>query len=295
MEKYLITCSGIVDLPREYLEKRKIPFICYHIKINGVEYVDDLGKTLTYSEFYKKMDNGDISITSLINQERYIDFFKPYLAEGYDILHIELSSGISGTYNSCRLAQDELLNMFPERKMLVVDSLCASSGYGLLVDTLKDMQEKGATINEAYEFACENRLNIHHWFFSTNLEHYKRGGRITQASYFIGNLLNIYPLLNMDNLGRLIVRKKIHGKKKLFNEMLKRMEELAIDGKNYKGKCFISNSNSIKDAIEIKKMIKERFPNIDGEVLINDIGTTIGSHTGSGTVAIFFFGKKRID
>lgn len=295
MNKYIITCSGIVDLPREYLEKRNIPYICYTIKINNVDYLDDLGKTLTYHEFYKRMDRGDIAITSLINQEKYVEFFTPFLNDGYDILHIELSSGISGTYNSCCLACDELKEKYPNNKILVVDSLCASSGYGMLVNTLKDLQEDGKTIEEAYEFALENRLKIHHWFFSTNLEHYKRGGRITQTAYFFGNLLNIYPLLNMDNLGRLIVRKKIHGKKKLFSSMIDKMEENAIGGLNYNGKCYICNSNIKEDALLLKEMIKERFPNIKGEIIINDIGTTIGSHTGSGTAAIFFFGKDRID
>lgn len=295
MKKYLITCSGIVDLSKDYLERKGIPYICYHIKINGVEYVDDLGETMTYKEFYERMDNGEIAVTSLINQERYIEFFRPFLQEGYDILHIELSSGISGTYNSCCLAKEELLSEFKERKILVVDSLCASSGYGLLVDTLKDMQEEGATLEEVYDFAIENRLNIHHWFFSTNLDHYKRGGRISQTACFLGNIFNIYPLLNMDNEGRLIVRKKIHGKKRLFKEMLDRMEENAIDGNNYSGKCYICNSNIEDDAKTLKVMIEERFPNIKSEILINDIGTTIGSHTGSGTAAIFFFGSKRID
>lgn len=295
MNKYIITCSGIVDLPREYLEKRNIPYICYTIKINNVDYLDDLGKTLTYPEFYKRMDRGDIAITSLINQEKYVEFFMPFLNDGYDILHVELSSGISGTYNSCCLACDELKEKYPNNKILVVDSLCASSGYGMLVDTLKDLQEDGKTIEEAYEFALENRLKIHHWFFSTNLEHYKRGGRITQTAYFFGNLLNIYPLLNMDNLGRLIVRKKIHGKKKLFSAMIDKMEENAIGGLNYSGKCYICNSNIKEDALILKEMIKERFPFIKGEIIINDIGTTIGSHTGSGTAAIFFFGKDRID
>lgn len=293
MEKYLITCSGIVDLPREYLKERNIPYICYKVKINDQDYIDDLGVTMSYDEFYKRMDRGDVAITSLINQEKYVEFFTPFLEEGYDILHIELSSGISGTYNSCYLAKNELLEKYKNRKILVVDSLCASSGYGMLVDTLRDLQDEGKSIDEVYEYALENRLSIHHWFFSTNLEHYKRGGRISQTAYFFGNLLNIYPLLNMDYMGRLIVRKKIHGKKKLFKEMIDRMEENAIDGINYSGKCYICNSNIKEDALVLKEMIKERFPNIKGDIIINDIGTTIGSHTGSGTAAIFFFGTKR--
>lgn len=293
MEKYLITCSGIVDLPREYLKERNIPYICYKVKINDQDYIDDLGVTMSYDEFYKRMDRGEVAITSLINQEKYVEFFTPFLEEGYDILHIELSSGISGTYNSCYLAKNELLEKYKNRKILVVDSLCASSGYGMLVDTLRDLQDEGKSIDEVYEYALENRLSIHHWFFSTNLEHYKRGGRISQTAYFFGNLLNIYPLLNMDYMGRLIVRKKIHGKKKLFKEMIDRMEENAIDGINYSGKCYICNSNIKEDALVLKEMIKERFPNIKGDIIINDIGTTIGSHTGSGTAAIFFFGTKR--
>ncbi len=295
MKDYLITCSSTVDLPKEYLEQRNIPYVQFHFEIDGKEYKDDLGVTVTYEEFYQKIKEGANTKTSQVNVKEYVEFFTPLLEEGYDILHVELSSGISGSSNSANIAKNELESKYPDRKIMVVDSLGASSGFGLLVDTLKTMKDNGATMEEVYEWAENNKLNVHHWFFSTSLEHYKKGGRISSTAFFFGSLLNIFPLLNVSNDGRLIVRQKVHGKKKLFKEMLSKMEENAIDGLNYSGKCFMCHSDSLEDAKTMASLIEAKFPKLNGKVMINNIGTTIGSHTGCGTVAIFFYGKKRIN
>ena len=174
-----------------------------------------------------------------------------------------------------------------------MDSLGASSGYGLLMDRLADLRDEGKTIDEVYEWALAHRLNLHHWFFSTDLTFYIKGGRISKTAGFVGGMLNICPLLNMDSQGRLIPRYKIRTKKKVIRAIVDKMEECAQDGTGYSGKCYMSHSACYEDARAVADLVEERFPNLDGKVEINDIGTTIGSHTGPGTVALFFWGEER--
>ena len=233
--------------------------------------------------------------TSQVNLAEYLDFFASYLNDGKDILHISFSSGLSGSYNTAVAARELLISMYPQRKILIVDSLGASSGYGLLTDMAADMRDDGKTIEEVYEWLEENRLKLHHWFFSADLTHYKRGGRISAASAAVGGMLNICPLMNMSYDGKLIPRKKIRGKKQVINEIVKIMEVHAKDGLNYSGKCFISNSACYDDARKVADLIEGRFSSLNGKVTINSVGAVIGSHTGPGTVALFFFGDKRMD
>jgi len=193
------------------------------------------------------------------------------------------------------MARDQLLQKYPGRKLLVVDSLAASSGYGLLVDMAADLRDAGDSIEEVHAWVEANRLDVHHWFFSTDLTHYKRGGRISAASATMGTLLNICPLMNMNLEGKLIPREKIRGKKHVIIEIVKRMEEHAQKGADYSGKCFISESACYEDAREVADLVEAKFPKLNGRVMINSIGTVIGSHTGPGTVALFFLGDKRTD
>lgn len=295
MSDYVITCCSTADMPYEYFQKRNIPFVCFHYNMDGKEYLDDLGQTMSFEEFYGRIAAGSMPTTSQVNVGQFIDFFEPYLKDGKDILHISLSSGLSGSYNSANIARKELLLRYPARKILIVDSLGASSGYGLLVDMAADMRDNGATIEDVYALVEENKLNIHHWFFSTNLTHYKRGGRIPATTAIVGNLLNICPLMNMSYDGKLIPRTKIRGKKLVINEIVRKMEAHAKDGTNYSGKCFISNSLCYDDARKVAELVEEKFPHLNGHVMINSVGTVIGSHTGPGTVALFFFGDKRKD
>jgi DegV family protein with EDD domain len=293
MSNYLITCCSTVDMPLDYMQRRNIPYICFHFNLDGKEYPDDLGQTISFEEFYAKITAGAMPTTSQINVGEFITFFEPFLAQGKDILHISLSSGLSGTYNSAVLAREQLLQKYPPQKLFIVDSLGASSGYGLLVDLALDMMKKGASLEETHEWIENNKLNIHHWFFSTDLTHYKRGGRISTTSAVMGNLLNICPLMNMDHFGKLIPSEKIRGKKRVILEIVQRMEEHAQNGTNYSGKCFICHSACYDDARQVANLVEERFPNLNGKVMINSIGTVIGSHTGPGTVALFFLGDKR--
>ena len=290
---FIVTCSSTADMSREYFEERNVRFACFHVIINGKEFNDDYGISMSNKDFYKKITDGAEVSTSQIAPEEYTAFFKPLLEKGNDILHISLSSGISGTWNAAKIAQEELLKSFPERKLIVIDSLGASSGYGMLVDTACDLRDSGVAIEEAEAELERIKLNVNHWFFSTDLTMYLKGGRISKSSAVFGTLLNICPLLNVNDEGKLIPREKCRGKKKVINRIVQMMEENAYNGTDYDGKCFISHSDCIEDAEKVKNLIEDRFPNMKGKIKIYNVGTVIGAHTGVGTVALFFMGITR--
>ena len=293
MGDYILSCCSTADLSKEHFLKRDINYICFHYEIGGKQYMDDLGESMDFHVFYDRMAAGEPTRTSQINVDEFINYFEPFLKEGKDIMHLSLSSGISGVLNSAIIARDDLKEKYPDRKIYVMDSLAASSGYGLLMDTLADMRDEGKTIDELFEYVKDNRLYIHHWFFTTNLTYLVRGGRVSRTAGFVGNLLNICPLLNVNVEGRLIPRDKIRTAKKVFKEIVERMKVHAVDGTDYDGKCYISQSDCRDYADSVVALIEESFPNLKGKVEVNDIGTTIGSHTGPGTVALFFVGKDK--
>lgn len=295
MSSYILSCCSTADLTREHFETRDIKHIYSHYALDGKEYPDDLGLSMDFHDFYQAMVNGADTKTSQINSEEFIEYFTPYLEEGKDILHVALSSGISGVYNSAVIAANELAEKYPERKIYVVDSVTASGGYGLLMDKLADLRDEGKSIDEVHDWVEENKLELHAWFFSTDLTFFVKGGRVSKTSGFVGGLLNICPLLNVSFEGKLIPREKIRTKKKVIQAIVKKMEEHAKDGQDYNGKCYITQSDCFEDAREVADLVEEKFPKLNGKVVINYIGTTIGSHTGPGTVALFFWGDKRVD
>ena len=293
MGKFILTCCSTSDMSREYFDQRQIPFVCFHYTIDGNTYPDDLGVSIPLEEFYDRITKGSTPVTSQVNVDEYCDFFEPFLKEGKDILHLTLSSGISGTYNSACVAREEMKAKYPDRTIIVVDSLGASSGYGLLVDAVADLRDQDMAILDAVKWVEDNKLNVHHWFFSTDLTSFKRGGRISATSAMIGTVLNICPLMNINDKGCLIPVQKIRTKKKAIQEIVRVMEQHATGGRDYSGKCFMSHSACESDAKEVASLIEERFSNLCGHVVINNVGTVIGSHTGPGTVALFYFGDKR--
>ena len=295
MENYVISCCSTADLSQEHFEAIDVKYICFHYELDGVQYEDNLGKSIPFDEFYSRMANGADTKTSQVNAEEFEAYFRSFLEKGQDILHISLSSGISGVINSAHIAKETLQEEFPDQKIYIVDSLAASSGYGLLMDKLSELRAQGKTIDEVRDFAEANKLNVHHWFFTSDLTFFIKGGRVTKTAGFIGSVLNICPLLNVDYEGKLIPRAKIRTKKKVIQAIVDRMEECAEDGLDYSGKCYISQSACYEDARAVADLVEQRFPKLNGKVEINHIGTTIGSHTGPGTVALFFWGKKRVD
>ena len=293
MKNFVLCCGSTADLSAGRLRERDIEYIPFHYFMDGVEHVDDLGQSMPYDEFYAAMTRGVVTKTSQINADEYETFFEPWLKEGRDILYVALSSGISGAYNSSLIAKKTLQAKYPERKIFMIDSLGASSGYGLLMEALADLRDEGKPIEEVAAWADEHKLNVHHWFFSTDLTFYVRGGRISKAAGWFGTIFNICPLLNMDDKGKLIPRKQVRTKNKVVREIVNAMEATADNGTAYDGRCYISHAACMADALAVKELAEERFPALKGKVRIFDIGTTIGSHTGPGTVALFFFGKKR--
>lgn len=293
MNDYIISCCSTADLSEEHFCQRDIHFICFHYMLDDIIYTDDLGKSIPFDQFYQKMEDGAMTKTSQVNADEFTEYFRPFLENGQDILHLTLSSGISGVYNSACIARDLLSEEFPERKIYIIDSLAASSGFGLLMDSIADKRDEGMEIDALCQWTKESILQLNHWFFSSDLTFYIRGGRISKASGTIGNLLNICPLLNVNNEGKLIVREKIRTKRKVIKEIVAKMEEHARNGLDYDGKCYISQSACYEDARAVADLIESKFTKLDGKVEIYNIGTVIGSHTGPGTVALFFWGTER--
>lgn len=293
MPDYILSCCSSADLSEKKLKDRDIQYICFHVEVGGEHYLDDLGKSMPPEVLFKRMAEGAMTKTSQVAAGEYLEYFEGFLKQGLDILHITLSSGISGTYNSAVIAQKELQDKYPDRKLYVVDSRAASSGFGLLVDALADQRDQGKGIDEVYAWAEEHRLYVHHWFFSTDLTYYIRGGRVSKTAGFVGGLLNICPLLNVDDGGFLVPREKSRGKKKVIKRIVEKMREHAENGQAYDKKCFISHSMCEEDAREVISLIEQEFPKLKGKIELYDIGATIGCHTGPGTVALFFWGDLR--
>ena len=289
MAEYVLSCCSTADLSKEHLDSRHIPYVCFHFFLNGEERLDDLGITTPPKELYDAIRAGASTRTAQVNADEYEAFFRPILASGKDLIHVALSSGISGTVNSAQAAAALLREEFPDRKIYIVDSLCASSGFGLFVDKLADLRDEGMGIDELYRWAEENKLRLNHWFFSTDLTTYIRGGRVSKTAGFVGGLLGICPLLHVNNEGKLEPVAKIPSKKLVRREMLKKMETQAENGLDYSGKCYICQSDIMDEARKVADEIEKRFPRLNGKVQIYPIGGVIGCHTGPGTVALFFW------
>ncbi len=292
---YIISCCSTCDLSAEHLASIDVEYLPFHFFLNGKEFPDDLGASIAYADFYAAMANGADTSTSQVSVGEYTEFFTSLLSTGHDVLHISFSSGLSGSYSSACKAAEAVLSNFPGRKLLVVDSLAASSGYGLLVDKAAELRNQGYTIETLYNWVVENRLRVHHWFYSTDLTFYVKGGRVSKIEGVIGGMLSICPLLHVSKDGKLVPVYKLRGRRRAAEKTVSVMLKHADDGDGYSDKVYISNSDCTSDAEMLASMVKERFPSIRGDILINSIGTTIGSHTGPGTVALFFWGDKRED
>ena len=293
MSSYVLSCCSVVDLSPEYMAERNISFAPLHYILDGKEYDDDMGATMSAAEFYQAMRDGADVSTSQVNVDEFTHYFEPFLANGQDVIHLALSSGLSGSYNSARIAAELLSEKYPDRKLYVIDSLAASAGDGLLLDGMADRRDAGDSIDELYQWTEKNKMYMHHWFTASDLTWFIKGGRVTKAAGWVGTVLKICPVLNVDYMGRLIPRFKIRGKQNALKELVNQMKEHAQGGKDYSGKCFISNSSCYEDALAVANEIEAYFPNLNGKVQIYNIGTTIGSHCGPGTTALFFWGNER--
>lgn len=290
MQKYIVTCCSPVDLSLKELNDRNIPFIACSININGQLYKDDY-VTYPIDKFYEDMKNGIAPSTSQANMNEYMEFFKKYLEEGYDIFHLCVSSGVSGTINSCMNAIEELKGMY-SNKVYCLDTLSATSGYGLLVLLAKDNLDKGMPIEENYKDIEEKRMHLHHWFFTSDLTYFIRGGRISKAAGLVGGALQICPLMTINKQGKAEPVEKVRTKTKAMKMAIEKMKEYAQDGLNYSGPVIVNHSACLEDAEMLVKMIKETFVNVK-EVKVFIAGAAIGSHAGPGAVGMYYLGTER--
>ena len=288
---YVITCCSTVDLTAERLAERNVKWVPFHFHLNGKDYPDDFGNSMSLEEFYRREKAGEKPTTSQVNVDEYIAFWTPFLEKGQDIFHAALSSGISGTYNSACIAAGEIREKYPERKILVLDTLCASAGFGLIVEEFADRRDEGMGIDDLFEYGMKLRGSVNHWFFTSDLTSLIRGGRISVAAGTVANILGICPVMTVNEKGGLEVSQKVRTKKRACQEVVNIMERRAQNGKDYNGRCYISYSNCPEDAECVKAGIEERFPALKDKVQLFRIGTTIGSHTGDATVALFFLGE----
>jgi len=291
---YILSCCSTADLSKEHFEKRDINYVCFHYYLDEAYYPDDLGQTMSFETFYKAMEDGAMTKTSQVNVTEFEEYFEPFLKEGKDILHMTLSSGISGVYNSAMIAKNMLEEKYPDRKIYVVDSISAACGYGLMMDTLADMRDAGKSIDELHDWAEENKNRLHHWFTATDLTYLIRGGRVSKASGFVGTMLNICPVMTVAPDGTLKPVQKVRTKKKVLEALANKVVENAEAGAEYADKCYIGHSACEEDAKVLIKLIEEKVPALKDKIVLGNIGTVIGSHTGPGTVVVCFWGKERV-
>lgn len=290
---YILSCESTVDVPYSYMEKRSIPVLFYKYTVDGDTYVDDMCRDPeALPRFYNFLKEGKLPKTSQINTFDYCDFFESFLKENKDVLHVAFSSGMSNSVNNAISAAEMMREKYPDRKIVVIDSLCGSSGYGLLIDSAVELRDKGYTMDELENWILEKRHYVHHQFFATDLKHFRRGGRVSGPTATIGTVLSICPIMRLNEKGAIIAYDKVRGKKNAISKTVDEMEKTIPEGRNYSGKCFLSYSNCLDMAEDMQKAIMERFPKIQGGVQMFDIGTIIASHTGVGTVAVFYFGEK---
>ncbi len=292
-EQFILSCESTVDVPYSYMEQRNVPVLFYSYVVDGQVYPDDMGRdSQALPRFYGFLADGKMPSTSQLNVFQYTDFFEQLLEQG-DVLHVAFGSGMTPSVNNAVEAAELLRPKYPDRKLVVVDSLCSSSGYGLLVDGAADLRDAGCSLDETEQWLLANRQHVHHQFFSTDLQYFRRSGRVSGPAATIGTILGICPLMRLDDRGRIIAYSKVRGKKNAVAATVQAMEEHAAGGAGYAGKCWVCHSNALAEAEETRDAIRAHFPNLQGEVRICDIGTIIASHCGPGTVAAFFFGDER--
>ena len=287
MRDYVITVNSTVDLPKEWLEERHVPVVPLKYTIDGETYTDMEG--LSAKEFFAKLREGKMSVTSQVNPEEAADMLEPYVKEGKDVLHLGFSSGLSGTLNSMRIAGQMLEEKYPEAKVIVIDTLCACLGEGLLLYKALQEKAKGKTIDEVAQWVEENKLHICHNVTVDDLNHLHRGGRVSKTTAVLGTLVQIKPIIHMDNNGKLQVIGKERGRKKSLNKIVDMAVEQSKGWDN--DIIMITHGDCIEDAEYVAKLVREKM-GIDN-ILINNIGTVIGSHTGPGVAAVFCMGNKR--
>lgn len=289
MKDFIITTDNNADLPDGFLNENGIELLSLTYMIDGKTY--DKENELPYKEFYAKMRNGSMPSTSQINPEIAKEKFLKVLEKEVDILHIAFSSGLSGSYNSTKVAAKELMEEKEGRKIVVIDSLSASLGEGLLVYKAVQLKKEGKSLDEIVEWVEANKLHLCHNFTVDDLNHLYRGGRVSKTAAILGTMINVKPILHVDNEGHLIPIGKVRGRKRSLVTLVDNMEKQMGSYKDQNDIVFISHGDAKEDAEYVASLVKERF-GIDS-FLIDYVGPTIGAHSGPGTIALFFMGEHR--
>ena len=289
MSEYVITTDNNSDLPESYYAEHNVGCTYLSYSMDGQNYSHE--NFLPVEEFYDKMRKGSMPTTAQVNPEAAKALMEPYLKEGKDILHIAFSSGLSGSYNSARIAGEELMEKYPDRKIIVLDSLAASLGQGMIVYLAQQQKEEGKSIDEVAQWVKDHRLNVVHAFTVDDRNHLYRGGRVSKTTAVVGGVLNIKPVLHVDNEGKLIPVGKVRGRKKSLLALVDMMDQKLGSYKDSCDTIFVSHGDCIEDVQFVIDKIKEKYP--IKTVLVNYVGATIGAHSGPGTVALFFLGDER--
>ncbi len=290
MNKIVIVTDSCADLTQKQVKQMDIHTIPLSVELEGVtykHYPDE--RELKIKTFYQQLRNKKVAKTSLVNVGAFLTFFESFLKEGYDILYIGFSSALSGTLQSSLVAKEELKEQYPNQKIEIVDSLCASMGLGLLIWYAWNLKEEGKSIVQITKWLESNKLNLIHLFTVDDLGTLKRGGRLSDSQAFLGTLLRIKPILHVDDQGRLVPLKKARGRSFSLESMVELMKDRIIEPE--KQMIFISHGDCIDEAKQVGQMINEKYHVKD--ILYNHVGPVVGAHSGPGTIAVFFMGKYR--
>lgn len=293
MTDFILSAESTVDLPREVLEKENIRWIGFPYQIDDVDYIDDLGLTMKLEDFYQKLNEGSIARTSQITYIRYMEYFEKLLEENKDVLHLSLSSGMTGGVQQALMAKEVLEKKYPDRKIYIVDSLTATSTEGLILLALNEFRKEGKSIEEVYDWALENRKIANAVFFTSDLTYLVRGGRLSKAAGSFGNLLNICPMMESNTEGEIVVIDKIRTKKKAMKALVKKIKERLIEDFPYNNEIIVVHSNNYDDALDLQEGLEEVLDGYKGKIIIYEIGTTVGSHVGPGLVGACFWGEGK--
>ena len=286
MNEYIIITDSTTDLPKSYYDEKGIPVVSLSYILDGVTYEDMNG--LSGREFFDKIRAGSMPTTSQINPEQAKTALEPYVKDGKDILYISFTSGLSGSYNSVRIAAEELSEEYPDNQIIIIDSLCASMGEGLLLYKAVELKEQGKSLQEVADWVENNKLNVCHDVTIDDLYHLHRGGRVSKTSAVVGTIIKIKPMIHVNDEGKLIVIGKERGRKKAMLSLIDRMEEKSKGFEN--DVVMIVHGDVEEDAEFLKREIEKRFG--IQNVIINGIGAVIGSHTGPGVISIFYMGDR---
>lgn len=287
--KPVIITDSCSDLPLAYVEEHQIPVVNLMYHLNGKDYVDDFGKSLSFTEFYNAVREGAMPTTSQVNVHTFVEIFNQYKDHPEGVIYIGFASALSGTFNSAVAARDLILEENPEAKIALIDSCCASLGQGMLVHYALELRNQGAGFQEIVDWVENNKRKLNHWFTVEDLNHLKRGGRVSGAAAFVGSMLNVKPVLNVDDEGRLIPKAKVRGRLKSLKYLKEQLDERIVNPRDQV--VFISHGDSLADAQLLKEMIIADHPVKD--VVVGHVGPVIGSHTGAGVIALFFMGDNR--